>query len=95
MTRLDATGLAALLRPRIALLVLAVTATGSQWRREIGNSIARVETSALAEVAPVTSLQELLQARAPGVVILPSSGSVGSGSRIRIRGISSATLSAG
>jgi TonB-linked SusC/RagA family outer membrane protein len=73
---------------------LVVTATGSQRRREIGNSIAKVEAAEVAEVAPMTSFQELLQGRAAGVSVLPSSGTVGSGSRIRIRGISSATLSA-
>ncbi len=73
---------------------IVVTATGSQARRELGNSIARVDASSTTAVAPVTSFQELLQGRAAGINVLPSSGTVGMGSRIRIRGISSATLSA-
>jgi len=72
---------------------IVVTATGEQRRREIGNAIAKIETSMLAEVAPVTSFQELLQGRASGVSVIPSDGTVGTGARIRIRGISSATLS--
>ncbi|MDE2864023.1 MAG: SusC/RagA family TonB-linked outer membrane protein [Gemmatimonadota bacterium] len=72
---------------------IVVTATGEQRRREIGNAIAKIETSVLTEVAPVTSFQELLQGRASGVSVIPSDGTVGTGARIRIRGISSATLS--
>lgn len=72
---------------------IVVTATGEQRRREIGNAIAKIETSMLTEVAPVTSFQELLQGRASGVSVIPSDGTVGTGARIRIRGISSATLS--
>ena len=72
---------------------IIVTATGEQRRREIGNAVAKIETSILTEVAPVTSFQELLQGRASGVSVIPSDGTVGTGARIRIRGISSATLS--
>ena len=72
---------------------IVVTATGEQRRREIGNAVAKIETSTLTEVAPVTSFQELLQGRASGVSVIPSDGTVGTGARIRIRGISSATLS--
>ena len=72
---------------------IVVTATGEQRRREIGNAVAKIETSMLTEVAPVTSFQELLQGRASGVSVIPSDGTVGTGARIRIRGISSATLS--
>ena len=73
---------------------IVVTATGEQRRREIGNVVTKIETSVLTEVAPVTSFQELLQGRASGVWVIPSDGTVGTGARIRIRGISSATLSA-
>lgn len=72
---------------------IVVTATGEQRRREIGNAVTKLETAMLTEVAPVTSFQELLQGRASGVSVIPSDGTVGTGARIRIRGISSATLS--
>jgi len=71
-----------------------LVATGEQRRREIGNAVAKIETSVLTEVAPITSFRELLQGRASGVSVIPSDGTVGTGARIRIRGISSATLSA-
>ena len=73
---------------------LIVTATGQEQRqREIGNSVARISTANI-DPAPVQSLTNLLQARAPGVVIQPTSGSTGTGSRIRIRGNSSVSLDA-
>src|SRR2546421_11842734 len=40
-----------------------------------------------------TNLADLLNARAPGVQVLPSGGTTGTGSRIRIRGSSSLSLS--
>ncbi len=71
-----------------------VTATGQQQRqREIGNTVARISTADIAP-APVQTLTNLLQARAAGVVIQQTSGSSGTGSRIRIRGNSSVSLDA-
>ena len=43
--------------------------------------------------SPVTNMADLLQARAAGVTVLPSSGTVGTGTRIRIRGANSVSLS--
>ncbi len=54
-------------------------------RREIGAVITSISTEGLQE-APVTSLSQLLQARAPGVLVQQSSGSVGMSSRIMLRG---------
>ncbi|HET9439047.1 MAG TPA: SusC/RagA family TonB-linked outer membrane protein [Longimicrobiales bacterium] len=71
-----------------------VTATGQEQRqREIGNSVSRISTAEIAP-APVQTLTNLLQARAAGVVIQQTSGSTGTGSRIRIRGNSSVSLDA-
>jgi TonB-dependent starch-binding outer membrane protein SusC len=73
---------------------LIVTATGQQQRqREIGNSVANISTANL-ELAPVQTLTNLLQGRAAGVVIQPTSGTSGTGARIRIRGNSSVSLDA-
>lgn len=77
----------------LALDELVVTATGEQRRRELGNAIAKVDAAALVQAAPVTNFQELLSGRSAGVNVLPASGTIGSGSRIRIRGLSSASLS--
>ncbi|MGE3615359.1 MAG: SusC/RagA family TonB-linked outer membrane protein [Gemmatimonadales bacterium] len=71
---------------------IVTTATGEQLKRELGNSVSRVEATQLVDAAPVTSLTEVLTGRVAGVVAIANDGIVGSGSRIRIRGVSSATL---
>jgi TonB-linked SusC/RagA family outer membrane protein len=69
-----------------------VNAAGQEQRkREIGNSVATIATANV-DLAPVQTLTNLLQARAPGVLVQPTSGSTGTGSRIRIRGNSSVSL---
>ncbi len=72
---------------------LVVTATGVRRKVEIGNALATI--SAATEVAerPIADVSQLLQGRATGVQVVGSSGSVGMGSRIRIRGSNSASLS--
>ncbi|HET7274054.1 MAG TPA: carboxypeptidase-like regulatory domain-containing protein, partial [Longimicrobiaceae bacterium] len=78
----------------IALDEVVVTGTaGGQQRRAIGNSIATVAVEEIAETAPVKTMQDLINGRAPGVVIMPGTGQIGSGSRIRIRGTSTFSLS--
>ncbi|MCC7134152.1 MAG: SusC/RagA family TonB-linked outer membrane protein [Gemmatimonadales bacterium] len=71
---------------------IVTTATGEQLKRELGNSVARVEAAQLVDAAPVTSLTEVLTGRVAGVVAIQNDGIAGSGSRIRIRGVSSASL---
>ena len=77
----------------LSLEEVVVTATGEERRREIGNSIASVNAAAVAEEGTVTNVAELLTGRAAGVQVLPSSGTTGMGSRIRIRGSNSVSLS--
>ena len=72
---------------------LVVTATGVRRRVEIGNSIARIDAAEDVEARPISSISDLLQGQATGVQILESGGSTGMGSRIRIRGSNSASLS--
>jgi TonB-linked SusC/RagA family outer membrane protein len=69
-----------------------VTATGEQSRKEIGNAISTVMTGDLTRTAPVANMGDLLAARAPGVQVLPGN-LTGGGSRVRIRGNSSLSLS--
>src|SRR5213079_2765793 len=45
------------------------------------------------EVAPARTVDQLVGARTPGVIVLPSSGQVGTGAQLRIRGASSLSLS--
>jgi TonB-linked SusC/RagA family outer membrane protein len=73
-------------------LVVTGTAGGTQ-RRSIGNVVTQVRAAETLEVAPITNVQSLLNARAPSVVVTPGTGMVGSGSQIRIRGSSSFSLS--
>jgi TonB-dependent starch-binding outer membrane protein SusC len=61
-------------------------------RRELGTNTASIQT---ADVNPATvnSLSDLLAARAPGVTIQQSSGTLGTSERIRIRSTNSVSLS--
>ncbi|HEX2094323.1 MAG TPA: SusC/RagA family TonB-linked outer membrane protein [Longimicrobiaceae bacterium] len=78
----------------VALDALVVTGTaGGTQRRAVGTSVAQIRATDVVETSPVNSVQELINGRAPGVVIIPGSGTVGSGARIRVRGISSLSLS--
>ncbi len=69
-----------------------VTATGEQSRREVGNAISTVDVSNLARTAPASNFGDILAARAPSVTVLPSN-LTGGGTRVRIRGNSSISLS--
>lgn len=72
---------------------LVVTATGAeQRRREIGSSVGAINTANV-ELAPVTNVAQLIQGRVPGAVVMQASGTTGTGSRVRIRGNNSLTLS--
>ncbi len=71
---------------------VVTTATGRERRVEVGNAVATIQADSVALEAPVTSLTDLISGRADGVQVLAAGGLIGSGSRIRIRGISSASL---
>jgi TonB-dependent SusC/RagA subfamily outer membrane receptor len=77
----------------IALDEIVVTATGERRKRELGNAVIDIKAGNLTETAPVTSTFDLLQGRAPGVQVLSTGGGAGIGSRIRIRGSNSLSLS--
>jgi TonB-linked SusC/RagA family outer membrane protein len=72
-------------------IVVTGTAGGTQ-KRAIGNAVAQVNAAEVVKVAPIKTVQELINGRAPGVVIMPGSGTVGSGAKIRVRGVSSLSL---
>src|SRR5437867_3750043 len=63
-----------------------------QLKRELGHTVATIDAAKTVEQATPTNLADLLNARAPGVQVLPSGGTTGTGSRIRIRGSSSLSL---
>lgn len=69
-----------------------VTATGPQERREVGNAISTIEVANLVRESPIANMGDLLVGKAPGVQVLPGN-LTGGGSRVRIRGNSSISLS--
>lgn len=72
---------------------IVTTAVGEQRRIELGTTVGTIRADSLASLAPVTSMASLLQARTAGVTVLPSSGTTGTGTRIRVRGANSPNLS--
>jgi len=72
---------------------IVVTATGQQRKREVGNAVGEIEAAEVVALAPVHNVADLIQGRAAGVQVLNSAGTSGVGSRIRIRGSSSISLS--
>jgi TonB-dependent starch-binding outer membrane protein SusC len=67
-----------------------VTGTaGPVSKRTLGNAITTINAADVMEKVVNMNVAELLQARAPGVTILQSSGTPGSASTIRIRGVTS------
>jgi len=71
---------------------IVITSTGEMRRREVGNAISAVAASDV-NPANIKNVSEMLSARAAGVQVLQSSGTSGMGSRIRIRGSNSVSLS--
>jgi TonB-linked SusC/RagA family outer membrane protein len=72
---------------------VVTTATGQQRKIEIGNAVATLgDVGKNVEELPVTQMQDLITGKTPGVAVLPSAV-VGGAPTIRIRGISSISLS--
>ncbi len=74
------------------LTEMVTTAMGEQRRYEVGNVISTINADSIAPTAPITSLTDLISARAPGVTVEEAGGLTGSGETIRIRGQSSLVL---
>jgi TonB-linked SusC/RagA family outer membrane protein len=76
-----------------ALDAIVVSATGeTQRKRESGVSIGMIDTSML-NLATVPNFSSILSSRTAGVTVQQSGGTTGTGSRIRIRGSNSISLS--
>src|SRR5690606_1007927 len=76
----------------IALDEVVVTGTAGQARRrEVGNSISQINLTEVQQ--PSASTDQLLQGRVAGVTAMQSSGQVGSGEQIRLRGNVSVAMS--
>ena len=71
---------------------VVITATGATRRIELGNAVSTLSVADRINQMPVKTMAELMIAKAPGVQILPAN-MTGGGSRVRIRGTSSLSLS--
>lgn len=77
----------------VGLEAVVVTASGAEQRaRELGNTVTRIDATKRVEEGSPTSLSDLLNGSAPNVIVLPSGGTTGTGSRVRIRGSTSLSL---
>jgi TonB-dependent SusC/RagA subfamily outer membrane receptor len=77
----------------VPLDVVVVSATGvEQLKRELGNTVGTVDAAKITQEAAPTNAADLLNSRIPGVEVMQSGGTTGSGSRIRIRGATSLSL---
>jgi TonB-dependent starch-binding outer membrane protein SusC len=72
---------------------LVTTATGEQRKLEVANATSTINAAQVAEEAPITEFTNLISGRAAGVQVLKSGGTTGTGTRIRIRGSNSISLS--
>jgi TonB-linked SusC/RagA family outer membrane protein len=78
----------------VMLEEVVVTGTaGEQQRRAQAATVADIAVPDLLQVAPVTTVADVLRARVPGVSVTSGSGSSGTSNQIRVRGASSISLS--
>ena len=73
---------------------VVVTGTGGVvQRRAVGNVVETVKATEVMATAAPRSVEQLVGSRTPGVIALPATGQVGTGAQIRVRGVSSLSLS--
>ena len=77
----------------LALDEIIITGTpGGTQRRAIGNAVTSVEASSVVQDVAISGMQDLLAGRTPGLQFNVMNGTVGTGSPVRIRGVSSFSL---
>ncbi len=77
----------------IALNEIVVTGTTvGQQKRSLGNTVSDIDASEVVERGGGSEVGDILKGRASGVSVSPSTGQVGSGPNIRIRGVSTFSL---
>ncbi|HEX7243684.1 MAG TPA: TonB-dependent receptor plug domain-containing protein, partial [Longimicrobiaceae bacterium] len=82
----------ALVATAVSLDAIVVTGTpGATSRRELGNSIVKLDAEEVIEKTTVSDVTEILQSRTPGVQILSNSGTPGAAADIVVRGAGSLT----
>ncbi len=77
----------------VGLEAVVVTATGDQAVREQGTVAHNVDLSDRTAKAAVSNLSDALNSTVPGVLVQSSGGTTGTGTRVRIRGSNSVSLS--
>ena len=83
------------LTPRsLQLDQVVITGTGGAvQKRAVGNVVETVKATEVVQTAAPRTVDQLVGGRTPGVIVMPSSGQVGTGPQLRIRGASSLSLS--
>lgn len=82
----------ALAAASVSLDAIVVTGTpGATSRRELGNSMVKLDAAEVTEKTTVSDVTEILQSRTPGVQILSNSGTPGAAADIVVRGAGSLT----
>ncbi len=83
----------ALTAAAVPLDAVVVSATGAeQLKRELGNNVGTIDAAKITQEAAPSNASDLLNSRIPGVEVMQSGGTTGTGSRIRIRGATSLSL---
>ncbi len=83
----------ALTAAAVSLDAVVISATGAeQLKREIGNTVGTIDAAKITQDAAPSTTSDLLNSRIPGVEVMQSGGTTGTGSRIRIRGATSLSL---
>jgi TonB-linked SusC/RagA family outer membrane protein len=77
----------------VSLDAVVVTATGEERGRVMGNVVSTIQAADVVPLSSVTNFGDLLSGRTANVQVLSGSGTVGAGTRVRIRGLSSFSLS--
>jgi TonB-linked SusC/RagA family outer membrane protein len=84
----------ALSQRSIQLDQVVVTGTGGAVeRRAVGNVIESINANDVLKSSAPRSVEQLIGARTPGVMVLPATGQVGTGAQIRVRSVGSLSLS--
>jgi TonB-linked SusC/RagA family outer membrane protein len=84
----------ALTQRSLQLDQVVITGTGGVvQRRAVGNVIETIQAAEVLEVAAPRSVEQLIGARTPGVIVLPAPGQVGAGAQLRVRSVGSLSLS--
>lgn len=75
----------------LSAVVVTGTATATEVRK-LGNSVASLNVSDLAEKAPILGVDQLIKGRTPGVIMNVGQSTVGTPGQIKIRGTKSISL---